>query len=171
MILYLCHLRTFVLILLLLSQKTTMLLHHIQKSHGRATQKSLALKFFANLLETMQIHSHSNLSKLRKCMKSSKKPWRSITLNETYENPWEYSKPMKIYKTHAAHPFEKRVNSNRTTRKVHGVRGRQNECWTSFANIFDIENLCKSIRNHAYSLKSRKAMKHIWKAMKIHEDL
>ena len=67
-------------------------------------------------------------------------------------------KIVKIYKNNAADPFAKRVNSNRTTRKVHGVRGRQNECLISFANIFDIENLCKPIRNHSYSLKSMKSM-------------
>ena len=66
---------------------------------------------------------------------------------------------MKIYKIHAADPFEKRVNSNRTTRKVHGGRGRQDECLISFAKTFDIEDLCKSIRNHAYAMESIKAMK------------
>ena len=64
----------------------------------------------------------------------------------------------KIYKIRAAGPFEKRVNSNRTTLKVHGVRGRHNQCLINFANIFDFENLCKSIGNSAYSLKPIKTM-------------
>ena len=63
-------------------------------------------------------------------------------------------KPIKIYQD----PFAKRVNSNRPTRKKHGVRGRQNECLISFPNIFDFESLCKPIRNHAYSWTSIKTM-------------
>ena len=66
---------------------------------------------------------------------------------------------MKIYQAHAADPFEKRVNSNCTTRKVHGVQGRQNECLVSFASTFDFENLRKSTGKHTYSFRSIKAMK------------
>ena len=39
---------------------------------------------------------------------------------------------MKIFKINAADPFAKRVNSNRTTRKVLGVRGHQDACLASF---------------------------------------
>ena len=44
-------------------------------------------------------------------------------------------KPMKIYKTDAADPFAKCVKSNRTTRKVHGVRCRQDACLISFKGL------------------------------------
>ena len=57
---------------------------------------------------------------------------------------------MKINSIHATDPFAKRVNSNRTTRKVHGVQDRQNECSVRFASIFDFENVRKSIGNHTY---------------------
>ena len=71
---------------------------------------------------------------------------------------------MNIYdnsEIHSADLFTKRGNSKRTTRKVHGVRGNQNECLISFANIFDFEDLCKSIRNRTYSSTSMKAMKNM----------
>ena len=77
---------------------------------------------------------------------------------------------MKINEIHATDPFTKRADSNRTTRKVHRMRSRQNECLRSFANIFTFENLCESIRNHTYSLKSIKGNKDIGKATQINKD-
>ena len=80
---------------------------------------------------------------------------------------------MNIYEIHATNPFAKRVNSNRTTRKVHGMRGHQHEYLRSFANIFDFASLRKSIRNHTYSLKSIKAMKifeKLQKSMEFHKN-
>ena len=83
---------------------------------------------------------------------------------------------MRILKTHEnlqnpCNRSKKRTIANRTARKIHGVQGRQNECLITFAIILDFEKLCKSIGNYAHSLTSMKAMKYIWQAIKIKEDL
>ena len=107
--------------------------------------------------------------------------WRKIDIHETHGNLWQRWKTMKILKNPWSW-FPRRASFrtigrwidslhirrgwNRTTRKVHGMRGCQNECSINFTNIFDFENLCKSLK----SIKTLEKYEKQWQSMKIYKN-
>ena len=84
-----------------------------------------------------------------------------MEINATYENLWGRLKTYENLWNPCNRSIREACQLTPPYTEVHGVRGRHNECLISFTSIFDFENLCESIRNHAYSLKSIKAMENI----------